>query len=477
MSSHSAPTISEVPARQQHPFRLLDLPDVILKVVIDQVVECDIEEATATDYTFPLPVRALMSLSQVNKSLRSLIKGRIFRTVFLLKRQGGDRTYRDVQQRFSPLAQGRPYAISEEVMNIFCRPPVHLFAGTSSLAIHQFWTRGYLSDVWISNGIIKLLQAPRSLRRLHIDGDTKLANYMEDAMEVLPPIDFSTLTEVTISIEMTFLLKYMPNIQRLSNKAFSGVEQDPRIYPMSHVREFLDACRNRQKLKTLELTVADFDPYRRRDFHDPAMFRIPNLSLETLAITGEAPRSMSDTIDEDQLHMPLGGIINMALSQKGLVELQIPWLGSLTLGLGANDAWEEEGDPADRQFALVDIVPAAIIAAKVPNLQRIKIRRDSMVEILRGENKMVLKLTDVPVADWSTERPASWFEQWDHWKEPLVNRQKVYNRAEEEVVLPLHVVHEGPDVHPARFITDEDHRPTRIEVNVDNPRIDAVEYL
>ncbi|KAK8159094.1 hypothetical protein BKA80DRAFT_256281 [Phyllosticta citrichinensis] len=442
MSPQSASTISEVPARQQHPFRLLDLPDVILKVVIDYVVECDIEEAVAHSQA-ARSCRALMSLSLVNRQLRLNVRSRILRTVCLLRRR--DRVAPDTIQKFAAVAQGSPHALSEEVMDIFCRPPAHLFAGTSSLAIHQFWTRGYHSDVWISKGIIKLLQAPRSLRRLHIDGDTKLANYMEAAMETLPAIDFSTLTEVTISIEMAFLLKYMPNIQRLSNKAFSGISFSPRVYPMSHVREFLDACRNRPKLNALELTVADFDPYRRKDFHNASMFQIPALSLETFAITGEAPRTM---LGIPKLRMPIGGIINMALSQPGLVELQIPWETGVTLGLDEADDWEDETDPSHCIRELIDMRLAAVIAAKVPGIKRVKVGRRSMIEIVRDQDQVKLKLSDILIPRLYSHQTVSWYEFWDDWKEPAKNRPTFYSRGNQDVVLPLQMVHEGPDVHP-----------------------------
>ncbi|KAK8184756.1 hypothetical protein BKA81DRAFT_436845 [Phyllosticta paracitricarpa] len=476
MSSESAPSPPQVLVRQQkRPFPLMKLYEVPLMCFVDQVANCDIEaelEYAQNGYTSTKPVRTLMSLSLVNKELRRLAKRRIFETVCLLRKR---RTYLPFQQHFAAVAQGDNLAISEQIMPLFTHPPVHLFGGLKSLAIHQFWISGYLSDVWTSKGIRRLLQAPNALRRLHIDGGTGIANMLEDVMADQPAISFPHLTEITLSIEMTFMLEYTPNVQRVSNKAYSGLVFQPRVYPLSHVRLFLAACQRLPRLRILELTVADFDEYQLHDFHNAAIFQIPALSLETFAVTREAARSMDALMQETgEDNMPMGAIINMALSQPSVVELQVPEHGKILLGLSRED---EDWDCDFHLRHLTDLLPAAVIAAKVPRIERIKVGCPWMVEILRDQGQISLKFIPIPDPPRAGAESFCWFELWDHWKEPIINRPDRFSGPILEAgTLPVHIVHGDPEDRCAVFVLGEDRQPTSIEVNLSNTRVDMIEY-
>ncbi|KAK7510089.1 hypothetical protein IWZ03DRAFT_418732 [Phyllosticta citriasiana] len=415
----------------------MKLHEVPLMCFVDQVANCDIEaelEYAQNGYTSTKPVRTLMSLSLVNKELR-----RIFETVCLLWKR---RAYLPFQQHFAAVAQGDNLAISEQIMPLFTHPPVHLFGGLKSLAIHQFRISGYLSDVWISKGIRRLLQAPNALRRLHIDGGTGIANMLED---------------ITLSIEMTFMLEYTLNIQRVSNKAYSGLIFQPRVYPLSHVRLFLAACQRLPRLRILELTVADFDEYQLHDFHNAAIFQIPALSLETFAVTREAARSMEALMQETgEDNMPMGAIINMALSQPSVVELQVPEHGKILLGLSRED---EDWDCDFHLRLLTDLLPAAVIAAKVPRIERIKVGRPWMVEIFRDQGQISLKFIPIPDPPRAGPEP-------DRFSGPIL----------EAGTLPVHIVHGDPEDGCAVFVLGEDRQPTSIEVNLSNEHVDMIEY-
>ncbi|KAK7531962.1 uncharacterized protein J3D65DRAFT_670610 [Phyllosticta citribraziliensis] len=503
---------AKIPARQDsRPFPLLRLDDHLLKCVIDKVVECDIEDGIKNGVWRPVydeygipessrPYRALVSLAQVNKQLRRLVKPRLFRTVRVLRRGHGDGTYcfsRDAFQHNAPLVVGgRPGIFSTAVLPEFKAPPVWLFKSTRSLAIHQFWQG---SASWMTNGVKALLEAPSSLRHLHLDADAKFAQNLEQSMTAQPAAALGDVTELIISIEMSFLLEHTPNVERLSNKTFSGCITISRQCSEPMIQKFYRLCQSLPKLRTLQLTVANFDrPFR---------IDLPPLSLTSLSLSNEEFRSHYFPGDWDHAEAAEGPadediyckrvnmrfLVGMIRSQPGLVDAHIPRPEKI-------DALDDDKWTWDWKGGLSDMLPAAIIAALVPTIQRVLVGRSSIVDIVRREGEQtVLRLSgdssagdddDNPRGDprfiadddsissgwpmWQPVPEPCWHTLWDDWKEPILTMKHRRNVDILGATLTLSITHGEPDTKATAFIVDEEGRPTSVEVNLGNPRLKAL---
>ncbi|KAK8222666.1 hypothetical protein HDK90DRAFT_470975 [Phyllosticta capitalensis] len=172
-------------------------------------------------------------MSLVNKYIRKLCLERVFRTVFLLRR--GDITHAGVQQHFAAVAQQsaseqRGSTASPEVLRLFISPPLHLLAHTRSMAIHQFWATDTSSSGYpdpkirvVLKGLQAMLRAQRRLHRLHVDLDQSWADMLEwQIFSEAPDFTVPCVKEAIFGTEVGFMLKYTPNVERLSNLTFMG---------------------------------------------------------------------------------------------------------------------------------------------------------------------------------------------------------------------------------------------------------------
>ncbi|KAK7619167.1 hypothetical protein IWX50DRAFT_618084 [Phyllosticta citricarpa] len=267
-----------------------------------------------------------------------------------------------------------------------------------SFALHQFWASSNSTEcASIAQGIKDILQAPTNLQCLRLDGEMQLATFLEVEMEKAQ-FQFANLTEAIASLEMLFLLKYMPKITRLSNKTHVG-NNGPRVYTPADKAAFYTHCRSLSRLKTSELTVADFE--------ENAMFLvdIPDLSLETLAITRDASRCSDNRAVQDLQLVPINFLVKMALSQTGLMELQIPVSANIMVGSRVeHDEWEPNLD-----FGLVDVLPATIIAAKVSSIKKIVVGGTLIINVLKKkEGLTILELHHDPLQVSNGLRTTCW---------------------------------------------------------------------
>ncbi|KAK7605978.1 hypothetical protein BKA81DRAFT_410900 [Phyllosticta paracitricarpa] len=299
-----------------------------------------------------------------------------------------------------------------------------------SFALHQFWASSNSTEcASIAQGIKDILQAPTNLQCLRLDGEMQLATFLEVEMEKAQ-FQFANLTEAIASLEMLFLLKYMPKITRLSNKTHVG-NNGPRVYTPADKAAFYTHCRSLSRLKTSELTVADFE--------ENAMFLvdIPDLSLETLAITRDASRCSDNRAVQDLQLVPINFLVKMALSQTGLMELQIPVSANIMVGSRVeHDEWEPNLD-----FGLVDVLPATIIAAKVSSIKKIVVGGTLIINVLKKkEGLTILELHHDPLQVSNGLRTTCWPD------EPAAEITSEGKEGRQRLVNTLHIAIIAGDV-------------------------------
>ncbi|KAK7510088.1 hypothetical protein IWZ03DRAFT_418731 [Phyllosticta citriasiana] len=421
---------------------LLSLWNELLLILAEKVAEADTEDAdTAEEQHITNLTRALISFSSVNERLRplSLSQIRIFKTIYLLKNGVWVPTNFYVSSRASP-KETRIRA--------------------SSFALHQFWASSNSTEcASIAQGIKDILQAPTNLQCLHLDGEQSLAIFLEAEMEKAQ-FQFANLTEAIVSLEMSFLLKYMPKITRLSNKTHAG-NNGTRVYTQTDKAAFYTHCRSLPRLKMFELTVADFE--------ENAVFLvdIPDFGLETLAITRDASRCSNNPAVQDLQLVLINFLVKMALSQTSLTELRIPVSANIMVRSRVeHEEWEPNLD-----FVLVDVLPAAIIAAKVSSIKKIVVGRTSIINVLKKkEGLSILELHHDPLQVSNGLRTNCWHEMWNSWTEPfLASQQTVVGELVREFVLWF--VYGEPD-EPAAKITREGKEGRQfVDINVNNPWI------
>lgn len=102
--------------------------------------------------------------------------------------------------------------------------------GDSSMAIHQFWATDTSSSGYpdpkirvVLKGLQAMLRAQRRLHRLHVDLDQSWADMLEwQIFSEAPDFTVPCVKEAIFGTEVGFMLKYTPNVERLSNLTFMG---------------------------------------------------------------------------------------------------------------------------------------------------------------------------------------------------------------------------------------------------------------
>ncbi|KAK7510190.1 uncharacterized protein IWZ02DRAFT_437313 [Phyllosticta citriasiana] len=299
----------------------------------------------------------------------------------------------------------------------------------------------------------------RIFKTIYLLKNGSLAIFLEAEMEKAQ-FQFADLTEAIVSLEMSFLLKYMPKITRLTNKTHAG-NNGTRVYTQTDKAAFYTHCRSLPRLKMFELTVADFE--------ENAVFLvdIPDFGLETLAITRDASRCSNNPAVQDLQLVLINFLVKMALSQTSLTELRIPVSANIMVRSRVeHEEWEPNLD-----FVLVDVLPAAIIAAKVSSIKKIVVGRTSIINVLKKkEGLSILELHHDPLQVSNGLRTNCWHEMWNSWTEPfLASQQTVVGELVREFVLWF--VYGEPD-EPAAKITREGKEGRQfVDINVNNPWI------
>ncbi|KAK8179803.1 uncharacterized protein BKA78DRAFT_357832 [Phyllosticta capitalensis] len=160
----------------------------------------------------------------------------------------------------------------------------------------------------------------------------------------------------------------------------------------------------------LQLSVAGFQ--------ENSSVEIPTLtSLEYFSISHATAKSCAETSVDDQDVISTGLILEMVRKQPNLTELHIPRPEDIVIGPWvAGTQWHWNLD-------LTDFLPAAIVAAKVPRIDRIFVGDNSMVEVKPdGKGGKVLKKTKTKSCQ-PEDRPhyslgedatqICWHLQWD----------------------------------------------------------------
>ncbi|KAK8224435.1 hypothetical protein HDK77DRAFT_487957 [Phyllosticta capitalensis] len=375
--SPESPRMARTKNRSQKHCPLLKLPDELLEMIIDEIENNDIVEHRSQ-------TRSLIKMSLVNKYVRKLCLERVFRTVFLLRR--GDLAHAGVQQRYAAVAQqsGSQQSgstASVEILQFFMSPPLDLFAHTRSLAVHQFWVTNTSSSGYtdpkirvVLKGLQAMLRAPRRLERLHLDLDQSWADMLEwdmtssgEANLILPYVE-----EAIFGVEVGFMLKYTPNLKRLSNLTFMGRRDEAPVGPFRFNWDveatFFSGCQSIPNLHILQLSVAGFQ--------ENSNIEIPILpSLESFSISHATAKSCAETSVDSQGLISTGMILEIVRKQPALTELHIPRPEDVVVGPWvAGTQWHWNLD-------LTDFLLAAIIFAKVPSIDRTFVGDNTMVEV------------------------------------------------------------------------------------------------
>ncbi|KAK7531965.1 uncharacterized protein J3D65DRAFT_605941 [Phyllosticta citribraziliensis] len=390
-------------------FPILKLPNEILLKVADEVANAD------TDDTIQRrgrrPKRTLMALSLVNKRLRSVCVERMFKTLSLLRKSEGRN--QGLFQFYSGISQGNPMPHIAPFHERFGNAPLHLFSRLECFAVHQFWQFTPNDFIWIPRTLMSIMDSSNMLRCLHIDGGWSLAISLESEMN-RRPVNLANVKEIVLSLEMCFLLQYTPNVERLSNKPYSGsgLNYRQRFYNEEQVSQFFAVCQSLPKLKNMELTAVDFQGHSR--------FHLPRMSLETLTISSDTVRSEHSPLNASE-SVPLEDILRCIQKQPHLVEIRIPLPERVEMDFA------EYVEQVDERS---DILPAAIIAVVAPKIQRIHVGRTSIFDVVKVKGKTIgfkhstyFVPADQIELPLEVVKPICLQDEWDSWKEPLVYAQ------------------------------------------------------
>ncbi|KAK7531964.1 uncharacterized protein J3D65DRAFT_670612 [Phyllosticta citribraziliensis] len=471
---------------------IFKLPDELLLRIVRHVEEGDIDDAVGDNRTQPSN-RSVFPLRQTNHKFRQLCDESVFRTVSIMRKM--DRPLEHVCENYVPLAQRNLAVDSPEILEFFGQPDLHHLRKTRSVAFHQFWhANGCLpaDEAWalrmIATGLRTIMQAPERLRRLHLDGEHAFATALEHELELMPAarVALANVEEIIISVEFAFILKYTHNVTRLSNKTLMGRTTGEssdwlRAYTTAQVNHFFDMCSSLPKLRTMELTIRNFQYDERRDSVMAASV-LPPMALTKLSFIRESVPSFDDFYVDADGQVTMGLVLRMARSQPALEEYQIPEPEDIALGNIDTDIhwkWEHE---------LTDLLPAAVVAAKVRNIKRVFVGPHATVDITRKASGTTrLRLTRNKAytprsgrSYWSyyhDETSHLWTHRWDAWKEPLVHH---HERVDKEAVsdfsveVVLCVDHVEGDA-AAYIEKDDEEVPQTVVVNILNPFIEVVD--
>ncbi|KAK7510091.1 hypothetical protein IWZ03DRAFT_409686 [Phyllosticta citriasiana] len=420
-------------------FPIIELTPEMMLHIIGMVEEVDIDDVRNSDKR-PTGQRTLISLSMTSKFFRERLAPRIFRTIVLLKRS--EICNPDVSQFYAEIAQRNAFHNCDKFLKGFSYPP--------------FWRSNSSLPGVLTITLADLMCNGKSrLRRLHIEGDSNTAMALHDNME-RNRRQLVNLEEITIGLEMSFLLKYTLNVKPVSKKPYGG-----SLRPQNYIfrfRDFFARCRELPKLRTMELTVADLERS-----HGMAQINVPAIGLETFF----GP----DQSDCELIQM--GFILKTIRTQPSLVEVHIPKIEDICIET-LND---RNNLPCGEKYS--NMLPASFIAIRAPLVKRVHVGRFSVVEIERnraGSITLWQTLTLAPSKprpsqDW---RSICWHDRWDDWKEPIIN-MPMQNWAIWKTNLPLKVVH-GDEEDRAAWI-EEDAQGTAKFVVVDAActRIDRID--
>ncbi|KAK8151581.1 hypothetical protein BC567DRAFT_213540 [Phyllosticta citribraziliensis] len=390
-------------------FPILKLPNEILLKVADEVANADTDDAIQRRGR--RPKRTLMALSLVNKRLRSVCVERMFKTLSLLRKSEGRN--QGLFQFYSGISQGNPMPHIAPFHERFGNAPLHLFSRLECFAVHQFWQFTPNDFIWIPRTLMSIMDSSNMLRCLHIDGGWSLAISLESEMN-RRPVNLANVKEIVLSLEMCFLLQYTPNVERLSNKPYSGsgLNYRQRFYNEEQVSQFFAVCQSLPKLKNMELTAVDFQGHSR--------FHLPRMSLETLTISSDTVRSEHSPLNASE-SVPLEDILRCIQKQPHLVEIRIPLPERVEMDFA------EYVEQVDERS---DILPAAIIAVVAPKIQRIHVGRTSIFDVVKVKGKTIgfkhstyFVPADQIELPLEVVKPICLQDEWDSWKEPLVYAQ------------------------------------------------------
>lgn len=163
----------------------------------------------------------------------------------------------------------------------------------SSIALHDFFLIDIDGDVSrVADGIARILLKPKQLRALeiHITGQT--AQSLKDVLEGTAGFELPDLHDITISVEIRFLLKYTPNVRRLSNGPREGYGYWQRNYPFQKAEELVALCSKLRKLEVLDLHDET------RSAHFPGGFLAPKDQHQRLTLMKSGTRG-SSTSNQD----------------------------------------------------------------------------------------------------------------------------------------------------------------------------------
>lgn len=100
--------------------------------------------------------------------------------------------------------------------------------------------------------IAKLLLVPKQLQALEIHVDDGTAMRLEYALEQ-KGVEFPHLQDITLSINLRFLLNYAPNVRRLSNRPRETWRSAKRRFEGREWQELFELCSELHWLETLDL--------------------------------------------------------------------------------------------------------------------------------------------------------------------------------------------------------------------------------
>ncbi|KAK7543417.1 hypothetical protein IWX49DRAFT_589192 [Phyllosticta citricarpa] len=483
--------------RPSHPYIWM-LPDELLLRIVGFVEVTDQERAVVADLFNLSPFNSIASLSWTCRKFQQMCDETISRTVSLLKKPVW--AIEDVAGHYARIAQGNPAVNDPRVLNFFWNPPVHRLKHTRNIAFHQFWHAFGCSPLeqtaaldMIARGMSIIIQAPNRLRRLHIDGELQLAQLLEQEFINNPAsrAALASVEEIVLSIEFAFILQYTPRVSRVSNNTYLGrptrnANGQMRTYTQAEVYRFLQLCSRLPRLRKMELTI---DRFPGPDFI--RRVNLPPMQLQSLAITRDIVLSCEDVSESEGRPILMGALLNMARSQPNLEELRIP--EEEYVMFGAPGDW----DGFDDDEQLGEILRAAVIAAKVPHLKRILVDQSVTIEVFwDDENRKCLRYMseDMDPNDRRHNRyvcandpnrtqkyPQTfgqdlWIQDWDAWKEPLIeNRRRLKKQDTCWDELPLVVGRYYDADYPAWIEYNEHYEPLAVVANIADRRIEVAD--
>ncbi|KAK8222663.1 hypothetical protein HDK90DRAFT_545086 [Phyllosticta capitalensis] len=382
------PSIGTITETQQHPSRLLQLPTELLLMILEEVAKISKHD--------------LIQVSMCCKQLRKDAEKFVFENVELIS------NVYEPNPNCAALAQGKHRVTRYDgVPKIFLETLPPFLEHTRSLAFHDFFSVDGVAFWRVAWDIAKLLLVPKQLQALEIHVDDGTAMRLEYALEQ-KGVEFPHLQDITLSINLRFLLNYAPNVRRLSNRPRETWRSAKRRFEGREWQELFELCSELHWLETLDLYLGTEIP---RDI------KIPPLRIKKLRIAKErslpspgVPRTKFDFID---LLMPFIDTLPQLVTIE-LPETSETWSRWPRHGLISSQGWDDE---------YYFMMPCAIIALKFSHLDTIKVGKNTIkvkfdeeagrvtVEHLKPEGNIMAGEVEVREVCKGLHDPAIWVEK------------------------------------------------------------------